>query len=104
MHQRCKDLNNTNYGSRGITVAPEWANDTAGFERFLADTAIPSSTTVRFHQWLRLFRLTQCSRKPDFPDGVASLTCPMCQKTSTFQRFELMTGRAEVLSAFRTQL
>jgi len=29
-------------------------------------------------------------RKPDFPDGGASLTCPTCQKTAVFQRFELM--------------
>jgi len=29
-------------------------------------------------------------RKPDFPNGGASLTCPSCQKTSVFQRFELM--------------
>jgi hypothetical protein len=29
-------------------------------------------------------------RKPEFPDGGESLTCPACQKTSTFQRFELM--------------
>jgi hypothetical protein len=29
-------------------------------------------------------------RKPDFPDGGESLTCPACQKTSKFQRFELM--------------
>jgi hypothetical protein len=29
-------------------------------------------------------------RKPDFPDGGANVTCPACQKTSTFQRFELM--------------
>jgi endogenous inhibitor of DNA gyrase (YacG/DUF329 family) len=29
-------------------------------------------------------------RKPEFPDGGMNLTCPECQKTSTFQRFELM--------------
>jgi hypothetical protein len=29
-------------------------------------------------------------RKPEFPDGGESLTCPTCQKTSVFQRFELM--------------
>ena len=37
MHQRCNDLNNENYGKRGIRVAPEWSNDAAGFERFLLD-------------------------------------------------------------------
>ena len=29
-------------------------------------------------------------RKPEFPDGGESLTCPKCQKTSVFQRYELM--------------
>jgi hypothetical protein len=28
--------------------------------------------------------------KPEFPEGGASLTCPACDKTSTFQRFQLM--------------
>lgn len=33
MHQRCRDTSNSNYGGRGISVAPEWAT----FEQFYAD-------------------------------------------------------------------
>jgi hypothetical protein len=47
MHRRCKDLNNENYGKRGIFVAPEWSNDAAGFERFLADMKIPDGKRPR---------------------------------------------------------
>jgi hypothetical protein len=47
MHRRCKDLNNANYGGRGITIAPEWSNDAAGFERFLLDMKIPNGIRPR---------------------------------------------------------
>ena len=33
MLQRCRDLNNKNYGGRGITVCARWES----FENFLAD-------------------------------------------------------------------
>jgi hypothetical protein len=32
--------------------------------------------------------------KPELPDGGEKLTCPACQKTSTFQRFELLFNPA----------
>jgi hypothetical protein len=47
MHQRCNDLNNENYGGRGISVAPEWSNDAAGFARFLHDMRIPNGIRPR---------------------------------------------------------
>jgi hypothetical protein len=37
MHVRCNDLNNPNYGGRGIRVSERWSNDPQGFENFLAD-------------------------------------------------------------------
>jgi hypothetical protein len=42
MHRRCNDLNNENYGGRGISVAPEWSNTPEGFNRFLLDMKIPN--------------------------------------------------------------
>ena len=47
MHQRCNDLNNPNYGGRGIFVAPEWSNTPEGFELFLRDMKIPNGKRPR---------------------------------------------------------
>ena len=40
MHRRCANLDDPNYGGRGIKVCERWTNDAIGFENFLADMKI----------------------------------------------------------------